>query len=208
MEPRLDRRHRPPEARGEGLAARTAVIGEQHERAFLLVQGLKAVDERCKPLRPVPRGERVDLVRGRLEALGQIFERARTNPPDLVERAIAGDGRHPRQRGALGRVELTGLFPDAHIGLLKRVGGCISSREDTGDDPVEFGAGLLVERRKRRGVTRRRAAQEIGETIRGRSRRSPARRLSPDCHSAILARRMTGATGAPLARDARRKGGR
>src|SRR5271163_1482834 len=136
MQPRLDRRHRPPEALGERLAARTAVIGEQHDRAFLLVQGLKAVDERCKTLRPFPRGEWVDLVRGWLEALWQIFERAWTNPPDLVEGAIAGDGRHPRERGAFRRVELAGLFPDTHIGLLKRVGGCVASGEDTGDDPV------------------------------------------------------------------------
>src|SRR5208282_4101333 len=97
---------------------------------------------------PLPCGERVDVVRGRLEALRQVLERAWTNPPDLVERAIAGDGRHPRERGALGGVELAGLFPDAHIGLLKRVGGGVASGKNTGDDPVEFRAGRLVKRRE------------------------------------------------------------
>jgi hypothetical protein len=88
MEPRLDRRHRPPEAKGERLAARAAIVGQQHNRAFLLVQGLKTVDERLKPLRPLPRGQRVDVGGGWFEAGGQVRERAWTNPPDLVERAM------------------------------------------------------------------------------------------------------------------------
>jgi len=86
MEPGLDRRHRPPEAPGERFAARTAVIGQQHDRAFLLVQGLKAVDERRKPLRPLPCGERVDVVRGRLEALRrQRYNRWAT---DQIEKGL------------------------------------------------------------------------------------------------------------------------
>src|SRR5271169_5585465 len=97
MQPGLYRRGRPPEALGERLAAQTAVIGKQHDRAFLLLQGLKTTDQRREPLRPVARRERVDFVRGRLKTLGQVLERAWANPPNLVERAIAGDGRHPRE---------------------------------------------------------------------------------------------------------------
>jgi hypothetical protein len=153
MEPRLDRRHRPPEAKGERLAARAAIVGQQHNRAFLLVQGLKTVDERLKPLRPLPRGQRVDVGGGWFEAGGQVRERAWTNPPDLVERAIAGDGRHPGKRRALGGVELAGLFPDAHVGLLEHVCSRVASSEDTRDDAVEFRAGQFVEGRKSSRVT-------------------------------------------------------
>src|SRR5208337_4234066 len=111
----------PPEARGERLATPASIIGEQHGRAFLLIQRLKTIDERRERLRTFAGGERVDFVCGRLEALGQILERSGTDAPDLIERTVAGNGRHPGERRAPGGVEVSGLFPDAHVSLLKRV---------------------------------------------------------------------------------------
>jgi hypothetical protein len=43
MQPSLDRRHGPPEAPGERLATPASVMGEQHGRAFLLIQRLKTL---------------------------------------------------------------------------------------------------------------------------------------------------------------------
>jgi hypothetical protein len=90
-EPCLYRRHGPPEALGQRLAAQPAVIGKQHDRAFLLVQFLKAIDERCERLGACTPRERVDIVRGRFEALRLILDRSGTNAARLVERTVAGD---------------------------------------------------------------------------------------------------------------------
>ena len=92
MQPRLDRRHGPPEAQRERLAAQTAVIGQQHDCAFFLVQGLKAVQQLNQSLGPFPCSERVDFIRGRLEALGQVLDgkdRRASGQEDV--RAICGD---------------------------------------------------------------------------------------------------------------------
>ena len=102
--------------------------------------------------------KRIDFLRRGFEALRLILERSRTHPPHLVERAIAGDGRHPGQRRALDGIEFASLFPDAHISLLKHVSRDVASLEDTSDNSIEFRVCLSVERRKRGRVARGDAA--------------------------------------------------
>src|ERR1700722_3695506 len=154
MEPGLDRRHGPPEALGERLSARPSIIGQQNDRAFLLIQRLQTIDQRREPFGPFTRRKRIDVLRRGFEALRLILQRNWAYAPHLVERTVAGDGRHPGKRRALKGVEFTSLFPDAHIDLLKRIRGYVASRKYTGDNPIEFRVCLFVERRKRDRVAR------------------------------------------------------
>src|SRR5580704_2262778 len=186
MEPGLDRRHGPPEALGERLAAGSSIIGQQDDRAFLLIQRLETIDQRREPLGTFTRCERVDFLRCGFEALRLVLKRNWSHAPHLVERTVAGDGRHPGERRTLEGIEFASLFPDAHIDLLKRIRGRVASRKYTGDNPIQFRICLFVERRKRRRVARRDADQEAGQIVSGPSRRSLAWRPSPDRHSGIL----------------------
>ena len=117
----------------------------------------------------------------RFETFRHILERRRTDAADFVERAVAGDGRHPGERRAPRGVEVGGSFPDPDIGLLQRLGGGVLLGQDAEDDAVEFCAGLPVERPKRRLVARRDPAQKVREIALARLQ-SPARRLRPDGH--------------------------
>src|SRR5260370_716916 len=63
MKPGLDRRHGPAKALRERLATRATIIGEQHDRALLLIQRLQTVDQRRKPFGSFARGKRVRLAR-------------------------------------------------------------------------------------------------------------------------------------------------
>src|ERR1700678_927646 len=183
MKPGLDRRHGPPESLRERLAARPAGIDEQDDRAFLLIHRLEAVNQRREPFGTLARRQRVDLLRRGLEALRLILERNWAHTPHLVERTVAGDGRHPGKRRTLVGVEFASLFPDAHIDLLKRVRSRVASGQYTGDDPIEFRICLLVERRKRGRVARSDTTQELAKIVARPSRRW---RSSPDRHCGIL----------------------
>src|ERR1700677_1433740 len=186
MKPGLDRRDGPPESLGERLAAQPAVIGEQDDPAFLLTHRLGAADQPREPLGALARRQRVDLLGCGLEALRLILERSWSHTPHLVERTVAGDGRHPGKGRTLVGVEFASLFPDAHIDLLKRIRSRIASRQYTGDNPIEFRICLLVERPKRGRVARSDTAQEVAKIVARPSRRSTAWRSSPDRHCGIL----------------------
>ena len=79
-----------------------------------------------------------------------------------------GDGRHPGDRRSLGGVEIAGLVPDAHVGLLQNLAAQISPGQDTRDDAVEF----RVACGDRAPRTRRRRARPCAAT--GRPDRLPS----------------------------------
>ena len=167
MQPCLDRRHGSLEA----LASASRLDRGNRRASQLRVSprpGPKAVHERDQSLGPFSCSERVDSSAAGSKLLG--MSSSDPGAPAAPRRGRDCGRWSPSTRAAsLWRVEIARLFPDAHVGLLKRLGGGVASRKNTGDDPVEFRAGRLVKRRESRRVTRCDAAEEIGKTVRGRA---------------------------------------
>src|SRR5208337_3058096 len=201
MQPGLDRRYGSAEALRKRLAARAAIIGKQEDGPLLLVQFGETLKEDGEPLRPVALGEWVDRIGRGLKSLWHLFQRGWTHAPELVKGAVAADDRHPGERRALGRIEFGRVLPDAHVGLLQRVGG-VALWQDPNDDPVKPGARLAVERREGGLVAPRNPAEEVREIVPS-GRRPVALGVRPRAHSAILG---TAKRGCNLVRRAEKRG--
>jgi len=126
----------------------------------------EAAHQRLKALAALARGQRIDILAGRIESVRHVFERDRLDAARFVQRAIAGDRRHPADRRAFGGVEIGGPFPNPHIGLLKDFSRQVPSLDDTNDHAIEFRLGQAIESGESGAIAAGDARDERREVLR------------------------------------------
>lgn len=79
---------------------------------------------------------------------------------DAIERAAAGEERHPREHAPPLLVEIASALPDLQEGVLENVLGLVADTDDTQRDPEKDVSVAIVERCERSAVTAGRGPQE------------------------------------------------
>ena len=121
-QPGLDGRHGPAVALRQLLAAQ-APAGRPATHDVTLVR-LQAVQAPAKPLHVltlVQVVQRARFVTGHIQRLGASSIDTEGLAPHLVQSPVAGDRRHPGDRGTLGRIVVHRPLPDAKC---KPLAGC------------------------------------------------------------------------------------
>ena len=120
------------------LAAPAVIVGEQHE---LLAIRLEPPDTLQQPLQFLghlsPR-QRIRSVGGNIHGCRLFLDRRFAPLSDDIDRPVAGNRRHPRDRGRQAGIELPRIVPDLDVSVLNDLLREILTPQDTEHHAEQF----------------------------------------------------------------------